>query len=103
MPPFAASPAALAVDVTVSWNQSNPTGVGGYEVGVGTAHGIYATPYQDVPGVATRSATVTGLTPGTKYFISVRARNADKTAWSAWATEVSTTLPLAAPDTITVR
>lgn len=99
---LASSFCAAATDVTVAWDMADATGVGGYEVGIGTAAGTYTTPYQDISTATARTAIVTGLSPGSKYYISVRARNAAKTVWSAWSNEVPITIPLSSPSAVTV-
>ena len=67
--------------------------VTGYEIGVGTVTGVYPT-VVEVPGAAVTSEALSalGLTPGKRYFISIRTASVDGP--SAWGLEVSFTPPV---------
>ena len=87
-------------EVTLRWNAGNAA-VTGYQVSVYDAQGAQlATGIQQPAETTARTQTVTGLTAGTAYQFSVKAKTAAG-GWGAEATKVSAT-PQAATDRLTI-
>jgi hypothetical protein len=84
---------AHAADVNLAWDASASPGVTGYTLHHGSVSGTYTTT-RDVGNVTT--GTVTGLTPGQRYFFAVRAYDGFGQT-SAFSTELAHTVPLPAP------
>jgi hypothetical protein len=71
--------------------------VTGYTIGIGVTSGNYVGLIPVTPGTATSEQLASlGLTPGTKYFIAIRAESAGGS--SAWSAEVQYTPPLPIPN-----
>lgn len=81
---------ARAADVKLAWDANAEPDLAGYVVLVGTASGVY-TQSLEVESSATVS-TVTGLTPGVRYYFAVRAFNAVGLQ-SGLSNEVSVLIP----------
>lgn len=86
--------AASSTSFTVAWGAA--TGAAAYDVRYGTSSGVYLF---TVSGV-TSPHTVTGLSPNTQYFVSVRARNAVGSGTNVDALEMNVTTATAAPTTL---
>lgn len=71
-----------------------------YVVSWGTATGSYATGSLNVP-IGTNTASVTGLTIGTKYFFAANLKTAN-CGTSAWSNEVSVTIPVVGPGNLRI-
>jgi ketosteroid isomerase-like protein len=82
---------APAQTVTLTWNANPETNITGYVVSYGTQSRSYSTTLQ--VGLVT-TATISQLSPGQTYYFSVQARN--PYGLSAYAVEVSTTIPVTA-------
>jgi hypothetical protein len=99
---FYISPAttSLAADplsgptLTLSWQASTSTNVANYKVYYGTTRGSYT---QAVSAGPLTQATITGLTPGTTYFLAVTASD-DAELESGYSNEISFVVPAGRPD-----
>lgn len=93
------SVSALAADIRLAWTDTNPPAaqITKYTIKWGVSPGVY-TSTKDIPA-PNQQGTVTGLTPGTYYFV-VTASN----AWgeSGPSNEVQTPPGLPVPVTITI-
>ena len=97
VPPAPGTPSAMGADrkITVSWPSA--AGATSYSLYQGTnPGGESATPVES--GINGTSATVTGLTAGTKYYFTVRALNAAGT--SGASPEASATTTATAPSSL---
>ena len=96
------SPAAtsLAVDslpgptLTLSWSASTSTNVANYKIYYGTTSGSYT---QVVSAGPLTQTTITGLTPGTTYFLAATASD-DAGVESLYSNEISFVVPAGRPD-----
>jgi len=86
---FAFAQPSRAQDIRLAWNAVEDPQVGGYEVAYGPASADYHT---HLDAGSNTAITIPGLSAGTHYF-SVRAYSADRSLWSDYAEEVSTTIP----------
>lgn len=75
----------------LSWDTSATNDIAGYKIYLATTSGSYGAPISTTSRDVT-THTVTGLTPGTTYFLVVTAFNTDGTE-STFSNEVSTTIP----------
>lgn len=91
---LAFAPAALAVDVTVSWDAVPDGRVAEYEVGRGTESGKY-TLFQSI---AQTSLIVTGLANGDIWYFAVRACDKGHMQCSPWSEEAVGLIPYATPN-----
>lgn len=80
----------FAGNLTLSWDPSTSTNVGGYKIYYGISSKKYTA---NVDTGKTTSFQVTGLTNGSKYFFAVKAYNVAKTIESSFSNEVSATVP----------
>ena len=79
--------------LNLTWNPSPDPSVAGYNIYYGTQSRVYA----NVVAVEnTQVATITGLTPGVPYFLTVVSRSIDGVE-SPYSGEISFTLPSTAP------
>lgn len=86
---------AHAAQVTLAWDASNPgTGVTGYHVVYGQASKSYTT---HLDAGSNTQLLVTGLEEAKTYYFAVHAHNTDDTVSSVNSTELSYTVPSAAP------
>jgi fibronectin type 3 domain-containing protein len=92
------SPAATSFadnpTLTLSWDASTSTNVANYKIYFGTASGSYT---QTVSAGPVTQTTITGLMPGTTYFLAATAC-ADNGLESAYSKEISFILPAGRPD-----
>jgi len=96
------SPAAtsLAADLlpapalTLIWHASTSTNVANYKIYYGTTAGRYT---QSVAAGPLTQATITGLTPGTTYFLAATATD-DAGLESGYSIEVAFVVPAGRPD-----
>ncbi|SDW82337.1 fibronectin type III domain-containing protein [Thiocapsa roseopersicina] len=86
------SEAATAGEVRLAWNAVNDSRVARYELHYGTASKTYNSKVQ----VTTASATVSGLTGGSKYFFATRACTSDGALCSTFSNEVNVSIPATA-------
>jgi Concanavalin A-like lectin/glucanases superfamily/Fibronectin type III domain len=87
---------AFAADITLAWDASASTGVGGYKI----YYGQTSNNYTSTPVDAGNSTTgkVTGLTAGSTYYFAVKAYSAaNNSIESSFSNEVSKTIPVATP------
>lgn len=80
-------------EVTLAWNPSPSSLVGGYKIHYGLSSHNYSTTV-DVGNKLTH--TITNLEPGTKYYYTASAYNVARTEESTFSNEVSGTIPTAA-------
>jgi Domain of unknown function (DUF4082)/Fibronectin type III domain len=92
---FVSAAGADPLTVTLVWDPvTHNTDVTGYQIGYGTQPNQYAT-IQNVDGVATDTATITGLDTQTVYYFAIRSIDANDTnKFSEWTPSISNaTLP----------
>lgn len=80
--PLLSSVTATSVDVAWSANSDGGSPISAYQIGYGTSS---TTPSTTIS--ASSPQVVSGLTPGTTYYIFVRAKNS--VGWSAWSKPTS--------------
>ncbi len=85
------SPSAIAADVTLAWDASTSSNVGGYRVHYGLSSGIY--PNNVFAGSQT-SYILSGLESGKTYYIVVTAHAAIGFDQSVFSNEVSGKIPI---------
>ena len=85
------SPTTIAGDVTLAWDASTSSNVGGYRVHYGLSSGIY--PNKVFVGNQT-SYTLSGLDSGKTYYIAVTALGANGTGESDFSKEVAVEIPV---------
>lgn len=91
-----------AGSVTLAWTVVSDARVVGYQILYGTESGEY-TYATDVPGGReTGTHTIQNLNPATKYYFAARSYILDKAEYSANSNEVSATVPLSAPGSLSV-
>lgn len=81
--PLLAAVRMTSVDAAWSANSNGGSTITGYEVGYSTS--ASGSPTTTIP--ATSPKTITGLTPGTLYYIRTRAKSS--VGWSAWSSATS--------------
>jgi hypothetical protein len=86
----AGSVSAALPSITLAWNPSPANNIAGYRLYLGLSSGNYATTL-DVG--ATTNATLSNLTPGTKYFFAVTAYDTNRLE-SPFSGEINYTVPL---------
>ena len=80
--------------LTLAWDASTDTNIANYKLYYGTISGSYT---QVVSAGPVTQTTITGLTPGTTYFLAVTA--SDSTGLeSAYSNEISFAVPAGRPD-----
>ncbi len=89
-----AATAASSTSIDLTWGTA--TGSAAYDVRYGTSTGVYLT---TVTGV-TSPYTLTGLTAGTRYYISIRARNAVGLGTNYDSNEMNAQTAVGAPATL---
>lgn len=82
----------FAGSLTLSWDPSTSTNVGGYKLYYGSSTKKYAS---SIDTGKSTTYQVTGLTAGATYFFAVTAYNTGKTAESSYSNELSGTVPSA--------
>lgn len=80
----------FAGSLTLSWDPSTSTNVGGYKLYYGSSTKKYTS---SIDTGKSTTYQVTGLTAGATYFFAVTAYNAGKTAESSYSNELSGTVP----------
>jgi hypothetical protein len=89
-----AADALPAPTLTLSWIASTSTNVANYKIYYGTTSGSYT---QAVSAGPLTQATITGLTPGTTYFLAATASD-DAGLESGYSIEISFVVPAGRPD-----
>jgi Concanavalin A-like lectin/glucanases superfamily len=90
---------AFAGDLTLAWNASTSSGVGGYKVYYGTSSKNYTS---NVDVGNTTAYKMIGLTNGSKYFFALKAYNTAKSIESSYSNEASATVATTTGATWTV-
>ena len=80
--------------LTLGWDASTSTNVANYKIYFGTARGSYT---QVVSAGPVTQTTITGLTPGTTYFLAATACD-DNGLESDYSNEISFSVPAGRPD-----
>ncbi|MES2527358.1 MAG: fibronectin type III domain-containing protein [Bdellovibrionota bacterium] len=89
-----AATAASSSSIDLTWGTA--TGSAAYDVRYGTSTGVYLTTVSNV----TSPYTLTGLTAGTRYYISIRARNAVGLGTNYDSNELNAQTAVGAPATL---
>jgi hypothetical protein len=89
-----AADALPAPTLTLSWIASTSTNVANYKIYYGTTSGSYT---QAVSAGPLTQTTITGLTPGTTYFLAATASD-DAGLESGYSIEISFVVPAGRPD-----
>ena len=84
------SPSAIAADVTLAWDASTSSNVGGYRVHYGLSSGIY--PNKVLVGNQT-SYTLSSLDGGKTYYMAVTAVGTNGTGESDFSDEIEVEIP----------
>lgn len=82
---------AFAGNVSVAWDASLSSNVGGYTIFYGTATKNYT---NEVDAGKVTSYNLTGLTEGETYYIAVKAYNTNGTKESVYSNEITATVPV---------